>query len=163
MWSKVVHDKGPVLCHRAALICAVVAYVGLLAPKSHSAAQLPAKASTNHRLQIENARRLLETYYQYYEEEENQSEQQQFNGMEQWDQDQRKGEFERALRQLEAETLYCYYSASAGLRKRTFCSVGRAIRLGKSLGLFEEGGWKGREQDQELRRGIAWDLIIVDR
>lgn len=160
MWTETIRDKKPVLRHRAALICAIIAYVGLLAPRSHAAARLPEKTSTNHSLQYENVRILLETFYLSGEGENTDICQyvgQPIRGLP------REGESERSLRQLEAETLFCYYTASADLRKRSVYTVSRAIRLAKSINLFEEAKWKGSKDEDNLRRGIAWDLIVVDR
>jgi hypothetical protein len=146
--------KGPLPRHRAALICSMIAYVDIMAPKAHVVAKLKKMPSLDHKVQRENARLLLDSYYHFNEEEE----------------EERSGtrggvgqSHREAFLQLEAETLYCAYSCTAGLMRRGWQGIGRAIRLGNSLAIFVEGPFGSEEWENELKRNIAWELIILDR
>ena len=131
----------------------MIAYVGIMGPKAHPAAQLKRKPSLNHKVQRENARVLCESFYLLLDDEEEEARDVLGARTVQAD----------ALLQLEAETLYCSYSCTAGLVRRGWQGLGRAIRLAKSLALFDETRWHGDESDDELRRRIGWDLITLDR
>lgn len=161
MWEEASTAKRTVPRPRAALVCALIAVVRLLAPRCHPAAQLKDRPQTDHRQQMENAAAQLDVFYQYADEGVD-VKQPQYTGNEIYV-DPRVLEFEKRFRQLEAEALFCYYCASAGLRKRGFYNLGRAIRLARSIELFDERWWRGPKRYEELRRGIAWDLIVIDR
>lgn len=153
MWNSARTNREPIARHRVAMICAVVAFTLLLAPRSHPASRLSEKSTTNPRWQIENARLLLEAHYHFPTHKEEDDD----------DGYASLGSDEDILGQLQAETLFCYYCAVAGLLKKAWFSLGKAIRLGKSIDLFDESRWKVAHGRREERRGIAWDLITMDR
>ena len=157
MWEEASTAKRAVPRHRAALVCALIAVVRLLAPKCHPAAQLKDRPQTDHRQQMENTAALLDVFYQYADEGVD-VKQPQYTGNEIYV-DPRVLEFEKRFRQLEAEALFCYYCASAGLRKRGFYNLGRAIRLAKSIELFDEHWWKGPKSCAGGLPGISLSLI----
>lgn len=154
MWAQAQEAKVAIPRHRASLLCSIISLVDLMGPKSHPAAQIVRRPNLHAKVQRENARLLLETYYYLHDAEENEE----------------GGELnvlvlsnEEALLQLEAETLYCAYSCAAGLFRRGWQGIGRAIRLAKSLAVFSSSRWSNSELEEEHRCLIAWELIILDR
>lgn len=140
--------------HRAALLCSMVALVDLMAPRSHPAAQLPRKANLDQKVQRENARILLDTYYSLDDAEE------QGDGADVTTLSLTK---EEALLQLEAEVVYCGYACAASLYRRGWQGVGRAIRLGKSLSVFASTRQSNDQWEEEHRCRLGWELIVLDR
>lgn len=73
--------------------------------------------------------------------------------------------------QLQAYTMYASYCSLAGLTKKTWVSVGEAVRLGKASDLFDESRWaRDRpcnsildDDEVEYRRRMAWALSTLDR
>lgn len=153
MWADAELNQIAIPCHRASLLCSIIALVCIMTPKYHAAARLPKTENLDHKVQRENSRLLLECYYRFGDDGE--------VGCGEY------GEIEKSptevLLQLEAETTYCTYSCSAGLKGRSWYAIGRAIRLGKSLGIFEEGKFIAEEWEYRMRRTIAWDLAVMDR
>jgi hypothetical protein len=155
MWADALERRGPLPRHRAALLCSMVALVDLMAPRSHPAAQLQKKASLDQVVQRENARILLEVYYSLDDAEEQAGYR---PGIEPFALTQQE-----ALLQLEAETVYSGYACAAGLYRRGWQAVGRAIRLGKSLSVFASTRQRNERWEEEHRCRIGWELIVLDR
>lgn len=153
LWEGPVKRKEAMPRHSVALICGVFAFTLFLAPRSHPASRLPQSDNTNPRRQIENARLLIDAFYHFptHKEEEEEEEFMSFANE------------KEMLGQLQAETLFCYYCAVAGLTKKAWFGLGKAIRLAKGMDLFDESRWSLSRAEREERRGIAWDLITMDR
>ncbi|PWN37665.1 uncharacterized protein FA14DRAFT_159610 [Meira miltonrushii] len=153
LWEGPVKRKEAMPRHSVALICGVFAFTLLLAPRSHPASRLPQSDNTNPRRQIENARLLIDAFYHFptHKEEEEEEEFMSF------------ANDKEMLGQLQAETLFCYYCVVAGLTKKAWFGLGKAIRLAKGMDLFDESRWSLSRAEREERRGIAWDLITMDR
>jgi hypothetical protein len=158
MWAEAQRSKKPLPRHRASLICSMISLVDLMAPKAHPVTQLKRKASIDHKHQRDNARLLYESFYHLQEDEEEHDKD--VSGS--WQHGQ-EPLMQGSLLQLEAETLYCLYSSAAGFIKRSWQGLGRAIRLAKSIGIFEDRTWGTEVWEDDLRRRIAWDLIQLDR
>lgn len=154
LWEGPVRRKEAMPRHSVALICAMFAFTLLLAPRSHPASRLPPSDNTNPRRQIENARQLIDAFYLFPTHKEEEEEEEEFMSF---------ANDEEMLGQLQAETLFCYYCAVAGLMKKGWFSLGKAIRLAKGMDLFDESRWSLSRKEREKRRGIAWDLITMDR
>lgn len=154
MWIQAQETKAAIPRHRASLLCSMISLVDLMGPRSHPAAHLTKKPSLNVKIQRENARLLLETYYYLHDAEENE---------EGGDLNALVLSNDEALLQLEAETLYCASSCIAGLFRRGWQGLGRAIRLGKSLGVFQTLRWSNNDLEEEHRCLVAWELMILDR
>lgn len=155
MWTHAEREKADLPRHRVALICAIMAFTLLLTPRAHPVSRLPQKNTTDPRWQIENTRVLLDSYYAtstHSEEMEQDYEWRFIDGK------------DDLLGQLEAETVFCYYCAVAGLSQKTFFSLGRAIRLAFAQNMFDEARWTQKSaEERERRRCITWDLVVIDR
>lgn len=154
MWAEALETRGPLPRHRASLLCSMVAFVDLMAPRCHPAAQLQKRASLDQKVQRENARLLLDSYYVPNDAEER---------GEGGDLNVLSTSHEEALLQLEAEVLYSGYACAAGLYKRGWQGVGRAIRLGKSLSVFASTRQRKEQWEEEHRCRVGWELIVLDR
>ncbi|KAL9932126.1 hypothetical protein V8E36_008898 [Tilletia maclaganii] len=145
IWSQLQPHQGSVRRSSAALVFVVLALSMSLAPKSNPAH----RALTLSRLSAQDIFQIAVDSLQY----EILKEPRQVSLT--------APDFER----LQALDLCCHFANMNGLDTQAWFLISYTARLGKSLELFDQRHWRpvSSELDEEMRRRVAWDIIVLDR
>lgn len=158
-WKTLTSKGGHISHFAASLVCSIFATVYLLCPRASAAHKVIEKEPLRGLVLLRTARKLLHEGSLEDEDDFGDSV------------DIIDDELEVTFEQLQAYTMYASYCSLAGLTKKTWISLGEAIRLGKASDLFDESRWSrsrssGRDRDEveiEYRRRMAWALAMLDR